>query len=379
MSKVKWPSRVPELTLSYDSAQARARGRQDGYRRGYDEGYLRGRADVIASRPAESVPFRQIRVLYIASGKGYPYSPLDEAISSTLRTMVAEVVIIEPGQITVEAVLQAAPDLVLALDGMFVNNEMMDIIRQLGIRTAVWLTDDPYYTDMTTENVKHYDYIFTLESNCIPFYQQLGCTHVYHLSFAAHTEYYRPSRNISPLRRDVSFIGSAYWNRIGFFDPIIDRLMQHNTVFNGIWWDRLPQYTAYQDRIELNKWMGPAETAEAYNGSKIVINLHRSHEDDTVNNNAIKIPAASPNPRTFEISACATLQLSDSRSDLAKFYTPGVEIETYSSPEELLYKIEYYLAHEEERRQIALNALERTFRDHTYGKRLNEMLTIIYP
>lgn len=378
MSKVKWPARVPDLTLSYDSAQARARGREDGYRSGYHEGYLRGRADVISSRPADPVPFRQIRVLYIASGKGFPYSPLDEAISSTLRSMVAEVIIIEPGQLTVEAVLQAAPDLVLVLDGMFVNNEMMDTVRQLGIRSAVWLTDDPYYTDMTMENVKHYDYIFTLESNCIPYYQQLGCTHVYHLPFAAHTEYYRPSRNISPLRRDVSFIGSAYWNRIAFFDPIIDRLMQHKTVINGIWWDRLPKYTAYQDRIELNKWMGPAETAEAYNGSKIVINLHRSHEDDTVNNNAVKIPAASPNPRTFEISACATLQISDSRSDLAKYYTPGVEIETYSSPEELLDKIEYYLAHEEERRQIALNALERTFRDHTYSKRLNEMLSIIY-
>lgn len=87
MSKVKWPARVPDLTLSYDSAQARARGREDGYRSGYHEGYLRGRADVIASRRADPVPFRQIRVLYIASGKGFPYSPLDEAISSTLRSM----------------------------------------------------------------------------------------------------------------------------------------------------------------------------------------------------------------------------------------------------------------------------------------------------
>ena len=116
-----------------------------------------------------------------------------------------------------------------------------------------------------------------------------------------------------------------------------------------------------------------------YNGTKIVINLHRSHEDDSVNNNHLKIAPASPNPRTFEIAASTTLQLTDARDDIARFYKPGVEIETYSSPQELLDKVEYYLTHEKERREIALRGLERTLKDHTYGKRINEMLTIIFP
>ncbi|GIP29946.1 spore maturation protein [Paenibacillus sp. J23TS9] len=359
--------------------EARARGREAGYQSGHDEGYLKGRADYIVSQHTASFPFRQVHVLYIASGKGFPYSPIDEAISSTLRGMVSQLTVIEPGQPISEIAYQIMPDLVLVLDGMFIENEQLDLIRQQGIKTAIWLTDDPYYTDMTTENVNHYDYIFTLESNCIPYYQQLGCPQVHHLPFAAYAEHYKPERTRSAQRREVSFIGSAYWNRVEYLNPIMDRLMQHNTIINGIWWDRLPNYAAYQDRIELNKWMGPQETSEAYNASKIVINLHRSHEDDSVNNNAVKIPAASPNPRTFEISACATLQLTDARSDLVKFYTPGREIETYSSPEELLDKVEYYLTHEKERRDIALNALDRTMREHTYGNRLNQMLSIVFP
>lgn len=379
MSTIKHRLRVMQPEVLTPAEEARARGREAGYQGGYDEGYLKGRADVIVSRHATSFPFRQIHVLYVASGKGFPYSPLDEAISSTLRSMVSQVTVIEPGQPISEVAYQIMPDMVLVLDGMFIQNDQLDAVRRQGIKTAVWLTDDPYYTDMTTENVSHYDYVFTLESNCIPYYQQLGCTQVHHLPFAAFPDHYRPSRKPSVPRREVSFIGSAYWNRIDFLSPIMERLMQRNTLINGIWWDRLPNFAAYQGRIEVNKWMGPEETAEAYNASKIVINLHRSHEDDSVNNNAVKIPAASPNPRTFEISACATLQLSDFRSDLAKFYTPGVEIETYSSPQELLDKIEYYLTHEKERREIALNALDRTMREHTYGNRVNEMLSIVFP
>lgn len=122
----------------------------------------------------------------------------------------------------------------------------------------------------------------------------------------------------------------------------------------------------------------PQETAVAYSGSKIVINLHRSHIDDAVNNNALYIPAVSPNPRTFEIAASGTLQLSDARDDLGSFYKVGEEIDTFSSSRELMDKIQYYLTHEEERREMSLRAFERTLRDHTYTRRLSQLLTIIY-
>ncbi|MFU1793555.1 glycosyltransferase [Paenibacillus azoreducens] len=379
MSTIKRRNRVVQPVRVSPVEEARTQGRKAGYLGGYEEGYLKGRADYIFKTHSATFPFRPLHILYVASGKGFPYSPIDEAISSTLQGLVARLTVIEPGQLTSEAVYQVMPDLVLVLDGMFVPNSQLDIIRQQGFKTAVWLTDDPYYTDMTMGNVSHYDYVFTLESECIPIYQQLGCPRVYHLPFAAYPGHFKPIGMPSVQRREVSFIGSAYWNRIDFLNPIMDRLMQHNTIINGIWWDRLPSYAAYEDRIEVNKWMEPEQTAEAYSASKIVINLHRSHEDDSFNNNTTKIPAASPNPRTFEISACGTLQLSDNRSDLAKFYTPGREIETYSSPAELIDKIEYYLTHEKERRDIALGALERTLREHTYGHRLNQMLSVIFP
>ncbi|WP_068620041.1 CgeB family protein [Paenibacillus tuaregi] len=359
-------------------ADARNRGRAAGLQDGYDEGYLRGRADVIVNRHRASFPLRNIRVLYVASGKGYPYSPIDEAVITTLRTLTAEVILTDPHQPVATLADQHRPDLVLALDGMELRAEEVAAVRAMGIRTAVWLTDDPYYTDITVHLAPHYDYVFTLELNCISFYQQIGCANVHYLPFGAFTEHYKPVRTMSAIRREISFIGSAYWNRVNFLSPIIGSLMERGLGINGIWWDRLPEYAQYADRIELGKWMGPRETAEVYSGSKIVINLHRSHEDDTVNNNAIRLHADSPNPRTFEIAASGTLQLIDQRADLARFYTPGVEIETYESPQELLEKVDFYLTHEKERRDIALRALERTYSEHTYAHRINEMFTVIF-
>lgn len=368
---------VPPIPLT-PAQEAKLQGRLNGFRSGFDQGYLRGRFAVLDGRPEEPLPVRDVHVMYVASGKGYPYSPLDEAVLASVQSLTAAVTVTDVRQNLVELARGNRPDLVLVLDGMDLPTEQVDELRGMGIRTAVWLTDDPYYTDFTLVLAPHYDYVFTLERNCIEYYRQLGCAQVHYLPFAAYRPHYRPLITRPGSPRDISFIGSAYWNRVNFFREIMPQLMEFNTVFNGIWWDRLPEAPIYGERIEVGKWMSPQETAAAYSSSRIVINLHRSHVDDVVNNNTLAVPAASPNPRTFEIMASGTLQLSDARDDLATFYTPDEEIVTFNTQQELMDKIRYYLANEEERQRIALKGLERTLRDHTYPKRVNELLTIIY-
>lgn len=360
-------------------ADAFERGRSVGMQEGYMEGYFRGKSQGIVNRVVFIPPFRDLHVLFVSSGKGFPYSPIDEAIISTLHTLVRQVTVTDAKQDVAGEASRSRPDLVLVLDGMYMPVGQMDIIRSLGIRTAVWMTDDPYYSDMTVGWIHHYDYIFTLELNCVAHYQNLGCAQVFYLPFAAFPSHYRPVVKPAAAKRDIGFVGTAYPKRIRFFEPIMDRLMQHHTFINGNWWDRFPGYSRYNGQIEINKWMGPAETADVYNSAKIIINLHRAIDDDDINQNSGHIQAASPNPRTFEINACGTLQLVDERDDLARFYQPGVEIETYRSQGELLEKVEYYLANDQLRKDIAHRALERTYREHTYAHRLNTLLSVIFP
>ncbi|MBO2943993.1 glycosyltransferase [Paenibacillus sp. F411] len=359
-------------------ALAYLQGREAGQREGYEEGYFRGKQQAYTQRSHFTPAMRDVHVLYVASGKGYPYSPIDEAVFATLQSMVRQVTLSDSRADVASAAAGCRPDVMIVLDGMFLPTDQVDQVRSMGIPTAVWMTDDPYYADMSAGWVMHYDYVFTLEKNCVAYYQNLGCPRVAYLPFAAYPGHYRPIPKPTAFRRQVSFIGTAYPKRIEFFSPIMEELMKFDMHINGNWWERLPGYSRYGTRIEMNKWMGPAETADVYNSAKIVVNLHRAFDDAAINQNTSRIQAASPNPRTFEIGACGTLQLCDEREDLASFYTPGVEMDTFRSPAELLEKIAYYVANEPLRKEIALRGLERTLKEHTYAHRLERMLSVIF-
>ncbi len=319
---------------------------------------------------------RPIHVLYVTSGKGYPYSPLDHGILETLKTVAGRVTQAIPDDDVVKIAAKERPDMMLVLDGMALSVEQAKSVGNLGVRTAVWFTDDPYYSDITPGIAVHYHHVFTLERNCLDLYAKRGCSRVSYLPLGVFPGSYRPRNPPYAIRGDICFIGTAYWNRVRLFDRLMPMLAHRRLHISGMWWERLLEFQRWRGMIDLGKWMDPSKTSEMYNANKIVINAHRAHNDGTFNHNRDQITAVSPNPRTFEISASATLQLTDIREDLAQFYVPGHEIVTYDSPEDLANKANYYLEHEEERQAIALRGLYRTLKDHTYITRLNQLMDL---
>ena len=360
--------------------EAAAAGREAGFRRGHEEGYRIGMLQGgLAGIELPLLPVKAVHVLYVTAGIGVPYPALDAAVIEALRSRAAKVTVASPSDDVAQTAAKQRPDLVLVLNGVVFPAEQVEQLRKLGIRTAVWFTDDPYYTDWTSAIGPRYDYIFTLEQSCVAFYESLGCRQVYYLPFAAAPALFHPRQVAQQYQSDICFIGTGFWNRIDLIDRLAPYLQKRKVVIAGWWWDRLKHYNQLSDSIRLGDWMTPEETASYYNGAKIVINLHRSVDDDTINANRTKLPAASPNPRTFEISACGTLQLADVRTDLGNWYKADEEIALFSSYEELTAKLEHYLTHEEERRKIALRGLLRTRRHHTYDWRLHTLLEHVFP
>jgi spore maturation protein CgeB len=84
------------------------------------------------------------------------------------------------------------------------------------------------------------------------------------------------------------------------------------------------------------------------------------------------------NPRTFELAACGAFQLCDDRKLLPELFEVGEEIITFSSLEDMREKMEHYLAHPEERKAVCERARARVIRDHSYGRRIEQMLSMIY-
>ncbi len=81
--------------------------------------------------------------------------------------------------------------------------------------------------------------------------------------------------------------------------------------------------------------------------------------------------------RVWDILGCGGFLLTNYQSEIPDFFEIGKDLETYESMEELEQKIQYYLTHEEERVEIAINGYEKVARHHTYEIRLAQMLKVL--
>ena len=83
------------------------------------------------------------------------------------------------------------------------------------------------------------------------------------------------------------------------------------------------------------------------------------------------------NLRLFEATGVGTLLITDRKENLHEMFGPGKEVVSYGMPEECAEMVQYYLEHDEERQAIAGAGQQRTLRDHTYYKRMQEFTDIV--
>ncbi|MBE5894758.1 MAG: spore maturation protein CgeB [Lachnospiraceae bacterium] len=82
--------------------------------------------------------------------------------------------------------------------------------------------------------------------------------------------------------------------------------------------------------------------------------------------------------RVYDVLGCGGFLLTNYQAELPEYYEPGKEVETFSSPEELADKADFYLRREDERKKIARLGYEKTKAMHTYDHRIAEMIRIIH-
>ncbi len=113
----------------------------------------------------------------------------------------------------------------------------------------------------------------------------------------------------------------------------------------------------------------PLPTHEAYlnHFREMAINLN------LVNGNA----ETGLNMRHFEITAAGGFMLCYDQPELESCFMPGKECAVFRSEEELLEKIQYYLARPDERAAIAQAGQKRTLSEHLYSHRLRTLLAML--
>ena len=105
-----------------------------------------------------------------------------------------------------------------------------------------------------------------------------------------------------------------------------------------------------------------AEVARLYNRSAININILDAMMVDSIN------------VRTFDVMASGGFLLNEYRPIYEKCFTIREELDCFRTPEELIEKIAYYLAHPAERREIAKRGRERVLHEYTIADRMRDLV-----
>lgn len=81
--------------------------------------------------------------------------------------------------------------------------------------------------------------------------------------------------------------------------------------------------------------------------------------------------------RALDIMGAGGFLLTNYQNDFNYHFIDGEDYVSFASREDMLDKIEYYLSHEKERCEIAQNGCQKVRSEHTYQKRLEEILSVV--
>ncbi len=80
--------------------------------------------------------------------------------------------------------------------------------------------------------------------------------------------------------------------------------------------------------------------------------------------------------RIYDLMGAGGFVISNYQAEIPEYFEVDKEIVLYESVPDLLEKIDYYLKHDDERKQIAKNGYERIKKEHTYDIRIKAMLEL---
>lgn len=212
------------------------------------------------------------------------------------------------------------------------------------------------------EFLKGYDLILTSFPHFVPRFHAMGIA----------SEYFRIGFDtrvldiLGAVERDVpvSFVGGISKHH-GKAVPLLEKLAQETPIqFFGYGAQTLPKSSPIREKHHGEVW-GP-DMYRALARSRITVNRHINVAENNANN-----------MRLYEATGVGTLLITDRKHNLDDLFEVGKEVVAYSSPEECVELINYYVAHPEEAAAIAKAGQQRTLRDHTYRVRMEELSGIL--
>lgn len=256
--------------------------------------------------------------------------------------------------------LDFKPDILLVIHGHVIDNATLEALKSVnpGLLTLGWWVENPRDDNRPLlAQALLYDHYF-----CIHQYNyDPASTEIRHFQALA-VDRKRYHKMQPPLERtkEIVFVGSWYPKREQFLAAIADLPL---SIYGPIW-EKKCKNPALLKCLKGRSIWGQA-LLDLYNRAQIVINVSiwDSHRETL-------------NLRIMDVPATGALLLTDDSAALREFFIPGMEVATFNTAEDLRKQVLHYLAHPDERKQIAEAGYLRTEVQGSYAYKARALLNL---
>lgn len=306
---------------------------------------------------------------FIDEGRFFPQQP-----NSLLGRGLARIqnLLNEPifNQVVIHTAVSFQPDLALVLKGSYIYPSVLKEIKFKSRTLLVnFATDNPFNpygsTSYVVEAIPEYDLYVTPTRALIPDLKRAGAGRMAWIPFAYEPSLHFPERPKTPEEEarwasDVVFVGLCDQDRIPFLRALSEVPGLRLRLYGG-YWERVPELRRFGNGFVFRR-----EYRFAQGMSRIALTIIRR-----ANRNGHTM-------RSFEIPACGGFLLAERTEEHLEFFEEGKEMACFSSPEELVDKVRYYLSHDGQRQRIAEAGYRRVMSGkHSYQDRLMEILRAV--
>lgn len=316
-----------------------------------------------------------------------------------------------------------------------------NVCERFHVKYVSWTCDNPLIS-MYHESVFHdCNYIFTFDKTNYLEFKQMGVNHIWYLPLAVDTNrmdtIVQEADDLYRYQADIAFVGSLYernsYDKIknslpeylrGYFDATMEAQMNisgANIVESMLTTDILEQLESYfhleksegsfsdlglifqttvlgfkiaeiQRRRALTE-LSKFHRVHVYSNSDVsqllrvqycgsvdywselpkVFHEAKINLNFTIPNIKSGIPL-----RVWDVLGAGGFLMTNYQAEIPLYFEEGKEIICFDGSEDLKEKVQYYLEHEEERKEIAKNGYEKVKRWHDYRTRLQKILEIVW-
>jgi len=251
--------------------------------------------------------------------------------------------------------------------------DIIDYCKSRDIPTVFWNKEDPAHTITFMRTASLFDYVFTTDASCIPFYREvLGHNRIYLLPFAAQPRIHNPIEEYD--RKDKFNFAGSYYARFK------DRCRDFDTVMNAVLsLKEVDIYDRYYNPVRTHAWYQfPDRYKEYIVGNLPYKDINKAYKGYryAITMNTVKYSPTMFARRAFELLASNTITVGN--------YSEGVEaalgdmVISGKNSAEIKEQFNKLITSNESEHRLRLLGLRSILSQHTYEQRLHRVLGKVF-